>query len=348
VIDTFKVISTFRHKQILLFSCLTLVIGLASCGGSFSHRLALKPNEPLRLAVVPFRYLNSDGMETAPPTENLLIDNVNPLASEPTGTAPQVARSLVQGELSKTSFHILNPFVVENELTHHGFTNEHGKFLIDKVFAVPAAELCGELLGCDAVLYGTVNRWDRSYYGLESVASIDLEIRIVSAKDGHELFYSKGADAARRGISGGPTGFSDLVLEPLKGLDAEVIEGLARQIVQQMFQPLFMKQKDAALKAAPPAIYAAAHNSEDGILSPAGDLSILVYGTPRVKASFSLGRVVQEIPLNERSPGHYVGKFFPVSSLSLDQVPLMVTLEDENGFKTTQKVVGPTISLPSS
>ncbi len=341
---------------ISIFLLSFIVISLTSCSGTYEHELAVSPTEPLRLAVLPFRFKNKDGQEIAEPTSNVLLDSVNPLASVPTGSATQVARRLVEQELTRTSFDLLNPFLIEAEAAHHGFTDPNGMFMAAKIQSVSPEEWCGEVLKCDAVLFGTVNRWDRSYYGLESVNSVDLELSIYSGKTGKRLFYSHGIDSERRGVSGGPTGFADLLIEPLKGLDAGIIEELAQKVVEKMVKPLrAIEAKDASKDATPPGIYAAGHDSLDGHVRPAGKISnstsqrlvVLMYGNSKKEASFSIGNTIRNIPMIEKSPGHYVGEYIPLESDTFSNEAVTVTLHDPHSdLSTLQVVAGPSLWLP--
>jgi hypothetical protein len=320
---------------------------VTACGPTVTHTVNFNPSEPLRLAVLPFRYVGdgASSSEVAPPTSNLLIDSINPLASVPTSSPTQLARTYVQNELTATRFDVLTPFLVEATLAHSGLTNSEGAFLQQKIHALSPQEICEEFLTCDAVLYGTVYDWDRDYYGIESVSSVDIEVVVRSARTGAEIFRSRGKDSDRRGISGGPTGFSDLVLEPIRGLDASIIEELAQKTIASMFRPL--RNKPTSPIAGPPSIYAAATDSHHGNFGSAKPLLVLMYGSSTKTASFSIGSVIRDIPMVEKYPGHYAGEYYPLDGDSFSQQAVTVQLRDEFGRAATHAVPGQALQLSS-
>lgn len=335
-------------KQILNVGLLVCAfVSITACGPTVTHSVNFNPTEPLRLAVLPFRYASDDGSssEVAPPTSNLLIDSINPLASLPTSSPTQLARTYVQNELTATRFDVLTPFLVEATLAHSGLTNSDGAFLQQKIHALSPQEICEELLTCDAVLYGTVYDWDRDYYGIESVSSVDIEVVVRSARTGAELFRSRAKDSDRRGISGGPTGFSDIVLEPIRGLDASIIEELAQKTVASIFRPL--RSKPTTPVSGPPSIYAAATDSHHGNFGLAKPLLVLAYGSDAKVASFSIGSVIQDIPMVEKYPGHYVGEYYPLDGDTFSAQTVTVQLRDEFGRTTTHTLPGQPLRLAS-
>jgi len=126
------------------------------------------------------------------------------------------------------------------------------------VLATDPRSLCGDLLSCDAVLYGRVTKWDRSYCGIEAVASIGIDLKLVSAKTNHTLFEAQAEDSDSRGLTKGPTGLSSLFLEPIRGLDNTIVTDLAREVVTEAVSPLQAQNRPEFLKSAPPAVIASA------------------------------------------------------------------------------------------
>ncbi len=320
---------------------------LAGCSGTFKSSVNFNPSQPLRIAVLPFVQVDKNG-EFAQVDENLLIDNVGLVSSKLKETPAKFVQNLVQSELSKAALDVLTPAVVEAELLHRGFDMEGVQPVqIDfkKVFAAPPATLCKEVLTCDAVMYGRVTKWDRSYYGIQATATVALDIKLVSAKDGKILFESSADDSEGRGLSKGPTGYSSLVLEPLKGLDNEIITNLARDVVQKAVKPIFIKNRPEFLTSPPPAIIAAAHNSQSGTISKKEKLTVVALGSPGHTASFSIGSAIQGLPMVERVPGHYLGEYYPLATDTFEAQKVSVSLRDQFGRVTVQKLGKVAISL---
>jgi len=323
-----------------------VTLASSGCAGSYKHTLSFNPSEPIRIAVLPFAQVDEKG-DLIRADESLLIDNVALVSSHLKQTPAQFVQTEVQSELSKASLDVVTPGIVEAAFVHNGFTVPGTKPVeldLKKVFAADPHEICTKLLSCDAVLYGKVLRWDRSYYGVQSVSTVGLDIKIISAHSKKVLFTTSAEDSDSRGITKGPTGFSNLVLEPLKGLDNSIITALADDVVEKALQPLRRDAKPEFLEAAPPAIVAAAHTGEGGRIAPGGKLTIIALGSPSLTGTFSIGTAVVDIPLVERSPGHYVGEYIPLPTDRFEDQRVSVSLRDEAGRATLLPLSGPAIS----
>ena len=333
-------------NPIRLILCVA-ILALPGCAATYKHTLNFNPSEPLRIAVLPFAQVDSDGAFVQD-DENLLIDNIALVSSKAKETPAEFMQSLVQSELSNASLDVITPLVVSSELLHSGFAVPGTQPLrvdLQKVFSADPRMLCSKILSCDAVMYGTVTRWDRSYYGLQSVSTIALNLRLVSAKTGKVLYEIDAEDSDSRGLSKGPTGFSNLVIEPLKGLDNEIIHDLGREVADRSIQPLTHRDRPEFLDSAPPFIIASAHNAYSGVIPPGGKLLVAAFGTPGQAATFAVGTKVSGIPMLERAPGHYVGEFVPLDSDAFTQQHVVVTLKDEFGRTTSQKLAKSPVSV---
>jgi hypothetical protein len=332
--------------SIITAAALPALIFLAGCAGSYEHTLNFNPGEPIRIAVLPFVQVNSDGT-VVEEDANLLIDKVVLLSSEQKLTPAQFMQGLVQSELSKASLDVITPVVVDSELIHSGYGREGtNPIAIDarRVLAADPKMLCSKILACDAVLYGRVTRWDRSYYGIESVATIALKLTLVSAKNNQVLYEITAEDSETRGVTKGPTGFSNLVIEPLKGLDNEIIHNLGREVADRAIAPLENRGRPEVLNSAPPAIIASGHDAHTGSIAQSGKLVVVAFGSPGQAASFSVGNVARDIPMIERAPGHYIGEFIPLGSDSFANQFVVVSLKDEFARTTSQKLKAHSVS----
>ncbi len=312
----------------------------AGCQASYKHTLNFNPSEPLRIAVLPFAQVDSDG-NLVRADESLLIDSVALISSRQRETPAQFMQSLVQSELSNASLDVITPAIVEADLLHNGFSTREGSGVtvdLNKLFATDAQTLCGKMLACDAVMYGKVTRWDRSYYGIQSVATVAIRLTLVSAKGNKVLYDIEAQDADSRGITKGPTGFSNLAIEPLRGLDSAIIQNLARDVADKAIEPLSSRGRPEFLKAAPPFIIASGHDAFEGRIPEGGKVVVVAFGSPKQIATFSVGHIASGIPMLERAPGHYVGEFIPLSSDSFADQHIVVSLMDEFRRTTSQKL----------
>ncbi len=325
------------------FSALLLCL-LSGCAGTYKNTLSFNPQEPLRVAVLPFVQVNKKG-EIIQPDPKLLIDSVELLSSELKRTPAEYVRKLVEKELDRSGLDIIGPAELDGKLLHNGFGHGDLSFDLSKIYATSARELCAKILDCDAVLYGRVTEWDRSYFAIQSTSSVGLELQLVSAREDKALFTSSASDSDSRGLTKVPTGFSDLVLEPLKGLDNKILTDLAGTVVAKMLAPLAVENRPEFLSSPPPAVYASAHDKPSGILSGKESLKVLMFGTPDRSASFSIGNVIQNVPMAQKDQGHYIGEYFPLESDNFTDQPVTVYLTDEVGRSTQQKIGTTKISL---
>jgi len=314
----------------LAAASLTLFTG---CSASYKSAVHYNPAQPIRIAVLPFAQVDATGAFVTP-DPSLLIDNVALVSSKLKQTPAQFMQSAVQSELAKASLDVIPPALVEALLVHNGYDLVGSNPVtvdLKKVFAADPSQICPKLLACDAVMYGKVTAWDRSYYVLQSVSSVGLDLSIVSASTKKVLYELSAKDADSRGLTKGPTGFSNLALEPLKGLDNGIITELGLKVAEKSVAPLDLKRRPEYLNAPAPIIAASSHSSPSGVITHGGKLTVISFGTPGHIATFSIGTVVNGMPLAERSPGHYVGEYVPSPGDSFDNQTVVVTLRDEAG-----------------
>lgn len=323
-------------RQLAMVAALIILV---SCSGKYKHKLDFNASEPIRVAVLPFIQVDKNG-QIIEPDNDFLIDDISLVSSKLKETPAVYVKKLVQNELRSSGLDIISPGTIESNLAHNGFDDmsKVPPIALNKVHQADPRDLCSKLFSCDAVLYGKITRWDRSYYGLETVNALAIELRLVSGKDGSVLFSSSAEDSDRRGITKGPTGFSDLLIEPVKGLDNQIILDLAQRVVRKMLAPLKVENRPEFLNSSPPAIYASAHDAPGGKLKKGQPLTVVAFGSANDAASFSIGNIIENIPMVEKEKGHYIGKYFPLPNESFEDQDVYVALTDEFGRTTRQKL----------
>jgi hypothetical protein len=321
-------------KNIAFLLLLPAVV--AGCAGKYVHTLDYNTAEPIRVAVLPFYQVDKNGkiLEADP---NIALDKVPLLSRELEERPGAIVQKHAQTVLGRTGMDIVPPAAVEALLSHNGFV-DNGIKDFKKLRSVDPKALC-QLLTCDALLYGEVTEWDRSYYGVQTVNSVGVKVRLVRAADRKELFSASAADTESRGLTKIPTGISSAVLEPIKGLDNEIISNLARDVVDKMFQPLFLRNRPEFLNSFPPVILASSHDAQGGAMSRSTPLTVLMLGSPKKIATFSVGRSIENIPMVERDEGHYVGEYYPLPSDSFSNQTVKVSLEDQYG-RVSEQIIG--------
>ena len=318
-----------KRTRVHFFS-LALLLATVSCSATFNHKLNYNPGESIRVAVLPFAQVDESGAFI----ENeatLAVDDIPIIFSETKGSPEALSRKLVYAELSRTSIDVVSPLFVDLDLPHRGFAHADGRFNHQKIFATSPAVYCKQFLDCDAVLFGTIHKWDRSYYGVESSHEIDIELKLVAADSGKVLYQARASDSESRGLTKGPTGYSSLVIEPIRGLDSDIIEGLARRTISTMLRPLRSKTINPEDKSSPPAIYAASHDAKLGVLNSDSAFLVVAFASGGMNASFSIGEYVRGVPMFETSPGHYVGEYWLLPGQRFSTQTVSVALKDSLG-----------------
>ena len=334
-------IAPSKTERVLL--ALVIVI-FSGCARTFVHQLDFNPTEPLRVLILPFAEIDQNG-EFVQNKANIFIDGVPLVSDKLEATPAELVQSLVQLEFARTSLDLVPPSLVSVELPHHGFAKPDGSFDIKKIFARDAGYFCDKFVDCDAVLFGKVTKWSRAYYGIETVNQVAIDLQLVQASSGRILFRGSGSKSETRGLTKGPTGFSDLVLEPIKGLDSAIIKDLTKTVVQETLAPLVSSTRAEALNTPPPAIFASTHDAADGNLGRRSSLLVLAFGTGKMSASFAIGEVIQNLPMIEREEGHYSGEYFPLDTDEFYRQPVSVSLTDRFGRTTRETVARPLLTL---
>ncbi len=324
------------NRIVSALSCIVLAALLSACSGTYKYTIDFDRNYPLRVAVLPFYQVDASGAFVQD-NGSILIDALPAFSDAEKEPPPEFLRKLVQSEIIGTAIDPITPIIVDRNLSHSGLTKPRSLDLdIERIIKMPPKELCTRIFSCDAVLYGKVTNWDRSYYGIQAVSTVGFELKLVSAKSGKVLFETIAKDSDGRGILKGPTGFSDLVVAPLSGLDNSVITDLAKRVVQKAVEPLKMPTKEQLEERSPPSIFAATHDAFSGTLKRNQTLTALVFATSAATATLSIGNAVKDIPLIERSPGHYVGEYHPAATDSFVNAPVKIVLIDKLGRRASQ------------
>jgi hypothetical protein len=326
--------------------CLALFLA-TGCSPKTKIDLRFNTSEPLRVAVLPFYQVDGDGVILPDEASVFILDNIPGLSSVQNDPPPRIVRDFVVQQLQLNSnLDVIPSAVVDGELVHSrmvkGSSFDHT--LIKKA---SASSLC-KVLACDAVLRGKVTEWDRAYYGIESVTSVSIQLEMVRATNNEVIFSTEHSDTESRGISKGPTGYTSVVLEPLKGLDSKIIVDLSEQVATKAVEPLFTRSRPEFLTNPPPIIISSAHDSSSGLVSREQPLTVLSYGSPGHFATFSIGDVVRNVVMREKSKGHYIGEFYPLGEDKFENETVVVRLTDSFGRSAEQVILSRDLSLYSS
>lgn len=90
-------------------------------------------------------------------------------------------RRAISGDLGAREFILVPPLVIDEMLAGRGITDS------DKLNAISPDEL-GRWLNADTLVYGTLVNYEAYYALLVAAWRVSVQLRMVSAEDGHEIF----------------------------------------------------------------------------------------------------------------------------------------------------------------
>lgn len=300
--------------------------------GCAAHTMELAPGfdprSPRRVAVLPFcDHSKGDDFVAVPIAA--LLDRAPVLGDEnlEAAKAAQVMRIKVHHALGRTALEVVSLHVVDSLAAHHGL-DVPATYEGDRE---AAARRLGEALGADAVLFGTVTEWDRSYYGVETHLAAGLELELRDTTSGAVLFTGRARDVERVGVSqvSIPIGTTPieagvyLALDPILALANTSFGRLSDEVARTSIEGL-APTAEARGAAPAPTLRVVAH-SADAPLAPGDSLVVMALGDPGMRATFRIGDL-PEVPMPEMAPGTYRGEVVVSAAHRLGGEPLRVRL----------------------
>lgn len=301
----------------LLVPCLFAGLVFAACTGSSLQKredpqLAQLRAGGLRIAVMPF--------QVTAPAEGFLESSLGVvgqlLALEPNSPSlpdrdriGAITRNDVVTWLRQGSFEVVEPWVSDTQLAHAGTIDASDP---------EQAPAIARVLQVDAVLFGDLSRWNRSYYVVQSLAEVAVRLQLRDSS-GRELFFGERAEQIGAGITGGPTGYGSVISQPVAGLKASNLRELLRTTARDAALDL----NGSALGGEPSPLaprlsFVAVQRLHDGPYGTGERIDVIAVGTPDCDVRFDLGRLRTGVPMTllARTPdprgeratyaGHYV------------------------------------------
>ncbi len=330
---------------------LSVVVLLAGCA---AHTVELAPGfdprAPRRVAALPFcDHSKGDDFVAVPIAA--LLDQAPVLSDESleAAKAGQVMRVKVQRALGRTALEVVPLHVVDSLLAHHA-VDVAALYEGDRE---AAARRLGEALGADAVLFGTVTEWDRSYYGVETHLAAGLELELRDTTSGAVLFTGRARDVERIGLSQVSIPIATtpieagvyLALDPLLALANTSFGRLSDEVARTSIEGL-APSAEARASAAAPTLRVVAH-SADAPLAPGDSLVVMARGDPGMRATFRVGDL-PEVPMPEMAPGTYRGEVVISAAHRLTGEPLRVRLLSTELRSTTMTLARPPITTAAT
>ncbi|MBI4617179.1 MAG: DUF799 family lipoprotein [Planctomycetes bacterium] len=302
-----------------------------------TYQLNYDPRAPLRVAVLPFTETQAGDTFTSVPFAAVV--DVLPIIGRSDDRGPAtILRWRFLARARDTQMEIVDPSYVDSILLERGIY-ENAAFL-----KVDPKDL-GKTLGADAVLYGEVTKWDRTYAVVESVTTVGLKIAMHESQTGTLLWEAQCEATDAAGLTGGPTGYTSAALEPVRGLSGETLYKLADEVCRKIVEPHLFGGEDVE-HSTPPFIAASAHSAKGPDSMRAGsEFHVVAIGSPDCKASFSIGPFRESVPMTEFGDGTYVGTYVVQPGDRFDANEIKIELVGPDGGVTVQRLKGAKIEF---
>ena len=300
---------------------------LSGCAEGF-NRLKYDTRAPLRVAVLPFTESHSGDTFTSAPF-TAMIDALPVVGRDDDRGPATILRSRFTAKLRHTRLEIVDPSHVDSVLIERG--------LYDRAAFLDADPRgLGELLGADAIVYGEVVAWDRTYLVAESWTSAGLRIEMIESRSGAQLWEAQQVATQRAGLSEGPTGYVSAGIEPIRGLSGAVLYNLADEAARKIIEPHILQGGEGSTSAPP--FIAASALSTPGPSGREARIEFVAIGSPGCRATCSLGSRGREIPMTEYGKGIYVGTHVVQPGERLETNRVEVRLIGPHGEVTVQSM----------
>jgi hypothetical protein len=267
--------------------------------GEFKVGEYLKDHQPRMVAILPFK--NETKKEEA----------------------FEIVRRTFYNHFSSLRYGDLELFKVDQRLKKTGFTDP------DEINTLSPQKL-GKILGVDAIIYGRITHYDRTYAGIYSKVSVGAAVKMVDAKTNEFLWSGQHVQSKHQG--GVPTTPVGLIITAIStATNIRQIEllrtsdDLFRDMVKTIPGPT------VAEASRPPAIKILVH---DAVGSPkkAGDIiKVALEGDPHCAASFDIGEFKQAIEMKEIQSGFYEAKYQVQPGDNAHEAIITGYLTDERG-----------------
>ncbi|MBI1851629.1 MAG: DUF799 family lipoprotein [Planctomycetes bacterium] len=284
---------------------------------------------PIRVAILPFEDESGGTFFSvlAWPFKQIADLFVSHTGAPPTEPATAL-REAIAANLRVTNIDLVDLRFVDTALGHNGL---HPK--VGGAFRKTSPKALGQLLGADALLYGSVTTYRADFFLAESRVTIGADLKLVDAYTGEELWQATGDESLSFGISKGPTGYTSAVVEPVKGLRESNLWDVSAEFARNIGSALRGRAETESGDVGPaPFVSVAATSVELNTKVAPGDVvRVVALGTPHARASFDIGNVRRGIPMTEFGEGTYQGTYTVLDGDRFAKDPIVVVFRNGQG-----------------
>ncbi|HEX5054477.1 MAG TPA: GNA1162 family protein [Planctomycetota bacterium] len=231
--------------------------------------------------------------------------------------------------LAQSEFEVMDPWTAATLLTHAG------RSAAEQQDPARAVELAREL-NVDGILYGDVQRWNRSYYVLQSIVEVALHLELIDGGTGKRLFHTTRTESIGSGLTGGPTGYVSVATEPLAGLRGSHLLYLTRSVARHAVTDLNGGMLGTQPGPLTPRLSVVALAKDHmGPFRKGERVDVIAVGSPDCDVRFDVGRLRVDVPMRQTERhadargerATYIGHYIVDAPDVADDLPLACTIQ---------------------
>ena len=212
-----------------------------------------------------------------------------------------VLRKMFYNFISSLNYHDQEPYWVDEKLKQ---TKIYQKIVAGEYVS---PQKIGQLLGVDAVVYGEVLSLGKIYALVYSENYAGLRARMVHSNTGQTIWELEHSIHLRSGdmplsLPNLATALFKTAINHEQATHMQAASELCMEMVATIPNP-------TALTEPPPKIQALVHNGAGKLLRPGDYLKVVMLGDKGQNASWSIPSLIDDLPMEEKDPGVYIGAY---------------------------------------
>jgi len=215
--------------------------------------------------------------------------------------AGTTVRKMFYNFFSSLNYRDLEPYVIDENLkANHLYADITGGKKV-------SPQKLGQLLGVDAVIYGEVISLGKIYALVYSDNQAGLKARMVrcsNAKPVWELEHTIHIEEGDVPLS--PIGLAATIFKTALSHNQATHMKAASVLCMQMIATI---PNPPGVSEPPPKIQALVHNGSGKLLQPGDIIKVAMIGDKNQIASWSIPPLVENLPMEEKQPGVYIGAY---------------------------------------
>jgi len=215
--------------------------------------------------------------------------------------AGRIVRKMFYNFFSSLNYRDLEPYVIDENLkANHLYADITGGMKV-------SPQKLGQLLGVDAVIYGEVISLGKIYALVYSDNQAGLKARMVrcsNAKPVWELEHTIHLEEGDVPLT--PIGLAATIFKTALSHNQATHMKAASALCMQMIATI---PNPPGVSEPPPTIQALVHNGAGKLLQPGDTIKVALIGDKNQIANWSIPPLVENLPMEEKQPGVYIGAY---------------------------------------